>query len=172
MRFGAHHAHRACNTFLRSKVGDRRLSVRNTLNEFKAFILRGNVVDLAVAVIIGAAFAGIITAFTNDIISPLLAVFGGKPDFRSEWILTINHANFKFGDLVTVIINFVILAAIIFFLIVKPINYLMTHRRQEAPADPTTRDCPYCLSVIPIAATRCAFCTEEVPAVAAKVTAS
>ncbi len=141
-------------------------------DEFKAFILRGNVVDLAVAVIIGAAFAGIITAFTNDIISPLLSAFGGKPDFRSEWILTINHANFKFGDLITVLINFVILAAIIFFLIVKPINWLMAHRRQAVESDPTTRVCPYCVSVIPLEATRCAFCTQEVPAVEpAKVTA-
>lgn len=144
--------------------------MRDLFTDFKAFILRGNVVDLAVAVIIGAAFSGIISAFTDDIISPLLAIFGGKPDFRSIWIVTVNGAHFKFGDFVTVIINFVILAAIIFFLVIKPINYLMSRRKQEAPPDPSTRDCPYCLSEIPIAATRCAYCTQEVPAVAAVAT--
>ncbi len=136
-------------------------------DEFKAFILRGNVIDLAVAVIIGAAFGSIIAAFTTDIISPLLSAFGGKPDFSKEWILTVNHANFLFGAFVTVIINFIILALIIFFLVIKPVNYLMSRRKQELPADPTTRECPYCLSEIPIKATRCAFCTQEVSAATA-----
>lgn len=139
-------------------------------DEFKAFLLRGNVIDLAVAVVIGAAFGAVVDAFVKDLITPLIAALGGQHDFSNMWIVTVNNGEFKFGAFITAVLSFIILAAIIFFFVVKPINYLMTHRRQEAPADPTTRDCPYCLSVIPIAATRCAFCTEEVPAVAAKVT--
>lgn len=135
------------------------------MNEFKAFLLRGNVVDLAVAVIIGAAFGGIVTALVNDIISPLLSIFGGKQNFSNVWILTVNNAQFKFGDFITVLLNFVILAAIIFFLVVKPINWLMAHKKEQAPGAPTSRECPYCISEIPLAATRCAFCTQEVPAV-------
>ncbi|MDE3229568.1 MAG: large conductance mechanosensitive channel protein MscL [Chloroflexota bacterium] len=135
------------------------------LDEFKAFILRGNVIDLAIAVVIGVAFGAVVTAFTTDLISPLLAAFGGKPDFSKEWILDVNGGKFLFGAFITAIINFVILAAIIFFFVVKPMNFLMSRRKQELPPDPTTRDCPYCLSSIPIAATRCAFCTQEVPPV-------
>ena len=146
--------------------GDRRLLVKDLLNEFKAFILRGNVIDLAVAVVIGAAFAAIITAFVSDIISPLLAMFGGTPNFDSAWIVTVNGAHFKFGAFLTAVIYFLIIAAIIFFLVIKPINYLMAHRKEQVKADPTTRECPYCISVIPITATRCAFCTQEVPALA------
>ncbi len=146
--------------------------MKDLLNEFKAFILRGNVIDLAVAVVVGAAFAAIITALVNDIISPLLAVFGGTPNFDSAWIWKVNGAQFKFGAFITAVIYFLIVATIIFFLVIKPINFLMTHRRKQVVADPTTRECPYCISVIPIAATRCAFCTQEVPvAVPARVTA-
>ncbi|HEX8995609.1 MAG TPA: large conductance mechanosensitive channel protein MscL [Ktedonobacterales bacterium] len=140
--------------------------MRSLFDEFKAFILRGNVIDLAVAVVIGAAFAAIITALVNDIISPLLASFGGAPNFDSQWILVINKAQFKFGAFLTAVVYFLIIAAIIFFLVIKPINFLMAHRREQVKADPTTRECPYCISVIPIVATRCAFCTQEVPAVA------
>jgi large conductance mechanosensitive channel len=146
--------------------------VKDIVNEFKAFLLRGNVVDLAIAVVIGAAFGGVVTAFVKDIISPLLAAFGGTPDFSSAWIVTVNKGTFKFGDFVTVVISFVILAAIVFFFVVKPINFLMAHKKQEMPADPTTRACPYCISEIPLAATRCMYCTQEVPvAVTANVTA-
>jgi large conductance mechanosensitive channel len=146
--------------------------VKDIVNEFKAFLLRGNVVDLAIAVVIGAAFGGVVTAFVKDIISPLLAAFGGTPDFSSAWIVTVNKGTFKFGDFVTVVISFVILAAIVFFFVVKPINFLMAHKKQEMPADPTTRACPYCISEIPLAATRCMYCTQEVPvAVTANATA-
>jgi len=151
----------------RDYLAIRRLLVRDIVNEFKAFILRGNVIDLAIAVVIGAAFGAVVTAFTTDIISPLLAAFGGKPDFSKEWILTVNGGKFLFGAFITAIINFLILAAIIFFFVVKPINMLMARRKQEAPPDPSTRDCPYCLSTIPIQATRCAFCTQEIPPAAA-----
>lgn len=147
--------------------------MKDLMNEFKAFILRGNVIDLAVAVIIGAAFATIITAFVNDIVSPLLSAFGGKPNFDTVWIVTVNGAQFKFGAFLTAVVNFLIIAAVIFFLLIKPINMLMARRKQELPPDPTTRDCPYCLSNIPIQATRCAYCTQEVPAVvSASVAAS
>ena len=145
--------------------------MRSLFDEFKAFLLRGNVIDLAVAVVIGAAFGAVVDAFVKDIITPLLAALGGQPDFSNMWVVTVNKGEFKFGAFITAVLSFIILAAIIFFFVIKPINFLMAHRRQEAPADPTTRDCPYCLSVIPIAATRCAFCTEEIPAVAVAVPA-
>ena len=145
--------------------------MKDLATEFKAFILRGNVIDLAIAVVIGVAFGAVITAFTTDIISPLLAAFGGKPDFSKEWILSVNGGKFLFGAFITALINFVILAAIIFFFVVKPINMMMARRKQEAPPDPSTRDCPYCLSTIPIQATRCAYCTQEVPAATAPVVA-
>jgi large conductance mechanosensitive channel len=168
---GAHHTP---ERVMRSgqRVGDRGLHVRSTLDEFKAFILRGNVIDLAIAVVIGAAFGAVVVAFVTDIISPLLAAFGGQPDFSKIWIVNVNGGKFLFGAFITAVISFVILAAIVFFFVVKPINYLMAHKKQEMPPDPTTRACPYCISEIPLAATRCAFCTQEVPVVVtANVTA-
>ena len=143
--------------------GDRGLLVKSVMDEFKAFILRGNVIDLAIAVVIGAAFGAVVTAFVNDIISPLLAAFGGKPDFSNMWIVNVNGGKFLFGAFITAIISFLILAAIIFFFVVKPINYLMAHKKEEAPGAPTTRQCPYCISDIPLGAIRCAYCTQEVP---------
>ena len=143
----------------------------NLWNEFKAFILRGNVIDLAVAVVIGAAFGAIVLAFVKDLVTPLIAAIGGQPDFAGIYF-TINHSKFLIGDFVNAVVYFLIIAAVIFFLVIKPINFLMTHRKEQVAADPTTRECPFCLSVIPIKATRCAFCTEEVPAVAAAVTAN
>jgi large conductance mechanosensitive channel len=142
--------------------GDRGLLVKSLMDEFKAFLLRGNVVDLAVAVVIGAAFGAVVSALVADLITPLVAAIFGKPNF-AQIAFTVNHSTFKIGDFINVTISFIILAAVIFFLVVKPINFLMAHRKQAAPADPTTRDCPYCLSEIPLAATRCAFCTQEVP---------
>ncbi len=140
--------------------------MRNTLNEFKAFILRGNVVDLAIAVVIGAAFSGIVTALVKDLITPLIAALGGQPDF-SALTFTINKSKFLYGDFINSLVSFLIIAAVIFFLVIKPLNLLLSRRKQELPPDPTTRECPYCLSEIPIKATRCAFCTAEVPAAAA-----
>ena len=134
-------------------------------NEFKAFILRGNVVDLAVAVVIGAAFGAVVTALVQDIIMPLIGAFGGKPTF-DQYYWTINHSKILVGSFLTAIVAFLILAAVIFFFIVKPINMLIARRKSEPPPDPTTRDCPYCLSTIPIKASRCAFCTQEVPVLA------
>jgi large conductance mechanosensitive channel len=141
------------------------------LNDFKAFILRGNVVDLAVAVVIGAAFGAVVISLVQDVIMPLVGAFGGKPSF-DQYYWVINNSQIKVGTFLTALVAFVILAAVIFFFVVRPVNWLMSRRKTELPADPTTRECPFCLSSIPIKATRCAFCTSEVPVMAeAKVTA-
>jgi large conductance mechanosensitive channel len=136
------------------------------LREFKQFIMRGNVVDLAVAVVIGTAFAAVVAAFIADIITPLIAAIFGKPDF-SNLSFTINNSTFLYGNFINALITFLSVAAAIFFFVVKPINVLQARRAAGAPPEsPTTRSCPECLSEIPIAASRCAFCTSEVPAAA------
>jgi large conductance mechanosensitive channel len=140
------------------------------INDFKAFILRGNVVDLAVGVVIGVAFAAVVTSLVNDVIMPLLGAFGGKPTF-DQYYWVINNSHIKVGTFLTALVAFVLIAAVIFFFVVRPVNWLMSRRKTELPADPTTRDCPFCLSSIPVKATRCAFCTSEVPVMSeAKVT--
>lgn len=134
------------------------------ISEFKEFVMRGNVVDLAIAVVIGAAFSGVVGAFVKDLITPLIAAIGGQPDF-SAIAFTINKSTFKIGDFVNTLLSFLIIAAVIFFLVIKPLNAVLALRKKhEEPAVPTTRECPYCLSEIPIKATRCAHCTAEVPA--------
>jgi large conductance mechanosensitive channel len=133
------------------------------LREFKEFVLRGNVVDLAVAVVVGAAFGAVVTALVKDIITPLIAAIGGKPNF-SNLKFTINHSQFLYGDLINAVVSFLIIAAVVFFLVVQPMNLLIQRARREPSPDPTTRKCPFCLSEIPIAASRCAYCTQEVPA--------
>jgi large conductance mechanosensitive channel len=135
-------------------------------NDFKAFILRGNVVDLAVGIVIGAAFGAVVAAFVKDLITPFIAALGGKPDFSSLGF-TINHSRFLVGDFINAIVSFLIIAAVVFFFVVRPVNALMNLRKTETPVVAKTRECPYCVSSIPIAATRCAFCTQEVPPVAA-----
>ena len=129
------------------------------IQDFKKFILRGNVVDLAVAVVIGAAFGAIVTSLVKDLITPLIAAIGGKPDF-SNLYFTLNGSKFMYGDFLNAVISFLILAAVIFFLIVQPLNKLIGHL---SPADevekPAERECPECLSAIPAAAKRCKFCT-------------
>ena len=132
------------------------------LQEFKDFVLRGNVVDLAVAVVIGAAFAAVVTALVRDIITPIIAAIFGKPDF-GNLSFTIHRSHFLYGDFINVIITFLSIAAAIFFLVVKPINYLADRRRRgEAENESRERQCPECLSTIPKAASRCAFCTAQV----------
>lgn len=133
------------------------------LKDFKTFILRGNVVDLAVGIVIGVAFGGLIAAFIKDLIMPIIGIFGGTPDFSNVYF-TINNSRFLIGDFITVLIAFIVLAAVIFFFVVRPINALMNRRKAELPIDPTTRECPYCMSSIPVKATKCAFCTADVPA--------
>ena len=129
------------------------------LKEFKTFLLRGNVIDLAVAVVIGAAFGAVITAFVTDFVTPLIAAIGGNQDF-SALNFTINGSTFMYGHFINQLISFVLIAAVIFFLVIMPINALIARSRKEPPSDPTTKKCPECLSEIPIQARRCAFCTE------------
>jgi large conductance mechanosensitive channel len=125
---------------------------------FKAFLLRGNVVDLAVGVVIGIAFGVVVTAFVKDLVTPLIAAIGGKPDF-STLSFTINNSKFLYGDFFNAIIAFIIIALVIYFFVVIPVNALIERSRKEPPADPTTKKCTECLSEIPIGARRCAFCT-------------
>lgn len=132
------------------------------LRGFKAFLLRGNVVDLAVAVVIGAAFGAVVGAFVKDLVTPLIAALFGKPDFGSLYF-TINHSKFLYGDFFNAIISFVLVAAVIYYFVVLPINALIERSRREKPADPTTKKCPDCLSEIPVDAKRCAFCTQPQP---------
>jgi large conductance mechanosensitive channel len=130
------------------------------MSGFKKFLLRGNLVDLAVAFVIGAAFAALVTALVKDFITPLLAAIGGKPDF-SKLTFTIHHSQFFWGDFVNALITFVILAAVIYYLVVLPVGKLLD-RYKPAPDEPTpTRDCPHCLSSVPEAASVCAYCTRD-----------
>ncbi len=132
------------------------------MSGFRKFLLRGNVVDLAVAVVIGAAFGAVVTALVKDIITPIIGIFGGLPDFAA-WTVTINGSKFLIGDFINAILAFVVLALIIYYLVVLPIERLMERYKPQPVAAPeTTRECPYCLSKIPKAASRCAFCTAEV----------
>ncbi len=131
------------------------------IKEFRQFILRGSLVDLAVAVVIGTAFGAVVTALVADLVTPLLAAFGGQPDF-STLSFEINDSTFRYGHFLNALLAFVLVAAVIFFLVLKPVNALMARHKVDTPADARTRSCPECLSDIPVAATRCAFCTSEV----------
>jgi len=133
------------------------------LSGFKAFLLRGNVVDLAVGVVIGVAFGSVVTGFVKDLVTPLIAAIGGQPNFGSLYF-TINNSKFLYGDFINLLIAFLLIAAVIYFLVVLPINALVARSRKEPPADPTTKKCTECLSEIPIGARRCAFCTSPQPA--------
>lgn len=134
---------------------------------FKQFILRGNVLDLAVAVVMGAAFGAVVTALVKDLITPLIAAVVGKPDF-SAIAFTVNNSKFLIGDFINAIVSFLLIGAAVYFFVVLPVNTLLARiKRGERPPDPTTKQCPECLSVIPIAATRCAFCTSPLAVAAA-----
>jgi large conductance mechanosensitive channel len=133
------------------------------MKDFKEFLLRGNLVDMALGIVIGIAFAAVITALVGDLITPLIAAIGGKSNF-SNLSFTINKSHFLYGAFIDALLAFLIIAAILFFLVVKPVNALMARRRTEPPVDETVRSCPECLSEIPVAARRCAFCTSEVAA--------
>ena len=128
------------------------------LKGFRQFLLRGNVIDLAVAVVIGGAFGAVVTALVKDLLTPFLAAIGGKPDF-SAVAFELNGSKFLIGDFVNAVISFVLIGAAIYFFVVVPVNaFVARMRRGEAPPDPTTKKCPECLSDVPIAARRCAFC--------------
>lgn len=127
---------------------------------FKQFILRGNVVDLAVGVVIGAAFTSIVNSLVKDLLTPFIAAIFKQPDF-SGLFFTINHSKFMVGNFINALISFLIVSATVYFLVVTPINTLISKARKEAPTDPTTKKCPECLSEIPKDAKRCAFCTSQ-----------
>ena len=131
------------------------------LKDFRQFLLRGNLVELAVAVVIGTAFSALVAALVADLITPLIAAIGGQPDF-SRLSFTINGSRFRYGDFINALIGFLIIAAVVFFLVMKPVNALIERERNREPEDPTTRKCPECLSQIPVEARRCAFCASEV----------
>src|SRR6202521_1252048 len=129
---------------------------------FKAFLLRGNVVDLAIGVVIGIEFGVVVTAFVKDLVTPLIAALFGKPDFGAL-TFTINNSKFLYGDLVNAVLASLTVAAVIYFFVVVPYAALLARSRKRPPADPTTKKCTECLSEIPIDARRCAFCTEPQP---------
>lgn len=135
------------------------------LREFRQFVLRGNVVDLAVAVVIGAAFGAVVTALVTDLITPLVAAIFGKQNF-ADLSFEINNSTFLYGAFINAVLAFLVVAVAIFFLVVKPLNVLAARRAAGEAQAPTTRACPECLSEIPIAAHRCAQCTSAVPAAA------
>jgi large conductance mechanosensitive channel len=130
------------------------------LKDFKAFIMRGNVVDLAVAVVVGAAFGAVVASFVKNLLTPLVSI-PGKTDF-ANLTFTVNKSVFHYGVFVNDLISFVLIAAAVFFFVIKPINALAARRKRGQEAEPGTRDCPECLSEIPDRASRCAFCTAEV----------
>ena len=132
------------------------------LKGFKQFILRGNVVDMAVGVVVGAAFATVVGSFTKDLLTPFIAALVGKPDF-SAISFTINNSQFLLGDFINATVSFLLVAAAVYFFVVTPVNMLVARmRKAPAPADPTTKKCPECLSEIPIDARRCAHCGQPV----------
>lgn len=132
------------------------------LKEFRKFIMRGNVVDLAVAVVVGAAFNSVVQGIVKDLITPLIAAIGGQHDF-SSLSFTLNGSTFLYGDVINLVVSFLIIAAVIFFLVVQPLNKLQSvANKRKTPEEPTERKCPECLSEIPKAARRCAFCTSKV----------
>jgi large conductance mechanosensitive channel len=131
------------------------------LSGFKAFILRGNVVDLAVGIMIGAAFTGVVNSLVGDIITPLIPGMGkGLSDLV---ITSYTGSKVQVGHFINTVISFLILALVIYFFIVRPVNALMDRFKPRPAATPTTRECPYCLSTIPLKATRCAYCTAQLP---------
>src|SRR4029077_11410135 len=129
------------------------------LKGFRQFIMRGNVLDLAVAVVIGAAFGAVVTALVKDLLTPLIAAVVGKPDF-SAIVFTVNNSKFLVGEFLNALVSFLLIAAAIYFVVIMPMNAMAERRRRgQPPPDPTTKECPECLSVVPIGAKRCAFCT-------------
>ena len=135
--------------------------VASSLKEFRQFILRGNVVDLAIAVVVGAAFNNVVQALVKNIITPLIAAIGGQPDF-SKLSFTLHHSIFSYGDFLNALISFLTIALVVFFFVVQPTNRMMRKFKKDDPAEITTRSCPECLSDIALGASRCKFCTAKV----------
>jgi large conductance mechanosensitive channel len=130
---------------------------------FRQFLLRGNVVDMAVGIVIGAAFGAVVTGLVKDLLTPFIAAIVKQPDF-SALTFTINGSKFLYGEFINALLSFLIIASAVYFFVVLPVNALLVRMRKEPPADRTTKKCPECLSEIPIAARRCAFCTSRVSA--------
>jgi large conductance mechanosensitive channel len=133
------------------------------LGEFRSFLLRGNVIDLAVAVVLAVAFGAVVTSLVEDLLTPLIGAIFGQPDF-SALTFTINNSVFTYGNFINALLSFVLVAAAIFFVVMKPVNAMIARSRNQPPPDPTTMQCPECLSVVPINARRCAFCTSQLAA--------
>jgi large conductance mechanosensitive channel len=139
------------------------------LREFKKFILRGNVVDLAVAVVIGAAFTAVVSAFVKDFLTPLIAAIQGNREF-AKYAFDINGTKFLYGDFINNLLTFLLTAAVVFFLVVQPLNRFMELSKRRKPvADPTTKECPECLSEVPVMAKRCKFCTSPLKVESKKI---
>ena len=135
--------------------------MQSLLSEFRTFLVRGNLVDLAVAIVVGVAFGALVNALVADLLTPIVAAIFGKHDF-SSLSFTIHESRFLYGHFINAVLTFLAVAAAVFFFVVKPVNHLMARWKTEPPVDATTRPCPECLSDIPKAARRCAFCTAEV----------
>ncbi len=133
------------------------------LNGFKQFMLRGNVVDLAVAVVMGAAFGAVVTALVKDLLTPLIAAVVGKPDF-SGIVFTINNSKFPIGDFINELVSFILIGGAIYFAVVLPVSKLLAHMKHTEKVAPTTKPCPECLSDVPIAARKCKFCASPLTA--------
>jgi large conductance mechanosensitive channel len=145
--------------------------MKEMIDGFRTFILRGNVVDLAVAVVIGAAFTAVVNSLVKSLITPLIAAIFGEPDF-SGIAFEINNSRFAIGDFINAVVSFLLIALVVYFLIVVPMNRLMDLRRSREPEGPVTRACPECLSTVPAAARRCAFCTAEIGVAAPTATSA
>ena len=135
--------------------------MRSWLTEFREFILRGNLVDLAVAFVIGVAFTAVVNALVADLVTPIIAAVGGEPNF-SDLAFTINGSQFRYGHFINQLITFLTIAATVFFFVVKAVNALLERLRPERAVDELTRACPECMRDIPVAARRCSFCTAVV----------
>lgn len=131
------------------------------MKDFRDFVVRGNLVSLAVAFVIGIAFAAVVEAFVNDFVTPLIAAIGGNQSLQ-QLSFTLHHSTFGYGNFLTQLIAFVVIAAVVFFLVVKPTNALLARLKTEPPVDETVQQCPHCLSQIPVEASVCAFCTRDV----------
>jgi large conductance mechanosensitive channel len=143
------------------KVGgkdERKVGGKDVLDGFKKFVLRGNVIDLAVGIIIGAAFTAVVNSLVKDLITPVFGIFGGLPDF-SAWAFTVNGSQFNIGSFINAVLSFLIMAGVLYWVIVVPVNRLMDLRKVEEAPETETRECPECLSKIPTRARRCPFCT-------------
>ena len=131
-----------------------------SLDGFKKFLLRGNLVDLAVAVVIGTAFAALVKALAGDFITPLIAAIGGQPDFSKQFF-TLHNSKFMYGDFINNLLSFVIMAAVVYYFVVLPVGKLLEHFKPTPDAPVATKECPHCISKVPVKATVCAFCTRD-----------